>query len=79
MDEVDEASQVVRVGLGQDAVAEVEDVARPAARPREDPAGLLGDGVARAEQESRVEVALDGAVGDQRPALVERRSASRAR
>ena len=57
----------------QDAVPEIEDVTRPAADAREDVVGLLEHPRRRAEQQRRIEIALDAAVGaDARPRLVDR-------
>ena len=53
VDELDEPAEHVRVGLRQDAVAEVEDVARPAAGPGEHVERRRLDPLPRAEQERR--------------------------
>src|SRR5438309_9502378 len=62
VDEVDEAPQDVRVGLGQHAPAQVEHVPGPALVGVEDGGGLAGDDVPRGQADRRVEVALDGDV-----------------
>src|SRR2546428_829678 len=60
---------------GKDTVAEVEDVAGPAAGAGEDFVGRGEHAVERAEQQRRVEVALNGAVdADAVPRFVERRA-----
>ena len=74
--ELDDGGQDARVGLGQDAVAEVEDVARcRLPRPRlasTARVGLLDHGPRRQAQ-GGVEVALQGVAGtDAPPGLVER-------
>ena len=71
VDEIHEAAQDVGIGLGKDAMAEVEDVARAAAGEIEDPARRLLDVRPRSEEEGRIEVALDGSVADERPAVIE--------
>ena len=59
----------------QDAVTEVEDVARPAAGALEHVVGGREHPIERAEQQRRIEVALDRAIGaDALPRLVERRA-----
>src|SRR5258708_14137685 len=59
----------------EDAVPEVEDVPGPSAGAREHFVGGCEDALERAEQQRRIEVALDAAVGaDALPRLVERRA-----
>ena len=58
----------------QDAVAEIEDVSRPSARARQHVVGRREHAIERAEQQRRIEVALDRAVeADALPGFVERR------
>src|SRR3989442_3554026 len=62
LDELHQAAQVGRVGLRQDAVAEVEDVTgAPGGAAQDVPSPLL-DPLPRAEQQGRVEVALDAPI-----------------
>jgi hypothetical protein len=73
--EVAEPAQVGRVGLRKDAVAEVEDVARPAADGLEDAERLGLDTLERSQQQRRVEVPLDAApVADLGPPALDRNS-----
>ena len=53
-------------------MAEIEDVARPPGRPPQDVARLALDDLPGGEQRRRLEIALDGPIGDDGPALVER-------
>ena len=53
MDEVDHLGEHVGVGLGDDAVAEVEDVATGGPAGREDGLGPGFDGVPRREERGR--------------------------
>ena len=53
-------------------MAEVEDVAGPAAGEGEDLSRLACDDIERGEHHARIEVALDAAVADASPGLVER-------
>ena len=63
----------VGIGVGHDAVAEVEDVARPAGRAREHVERRRLDPLPRPEEDGAVEVALHAAVvADLLPAPVER-------
>src|SRR5262245_48339866 len=55
----DEGLGVLDGRVEEDAMAEVGDVARPAAPGGQHTARLLDDALARPEQEARVEVALD--------------------
>src|SRR5581483_11827496 len=72
VDEVDETAKDVGVGLGVDAVPQVEDVARPSPRGGEDRPGLGLDLRPRPQEEPRVEVALDGSIlADPPPAVGE--------
>ena len=72
MDELGEALQIVARRLGEDAVPEVEDVPGAAVRLGQDQPSLAGDDVEGGEHHARIEVALDGAVADPAPGLVER-------
>ena len=67
-----EPRQRVGVDRREDAVAEVEDVARTAGGAVEDVERLRLDDLPWSEQHGRIEVALHGAVGHLRPAGVER-------
>ena len=72
MDDVHEAGEVVGIGSREDAVPEVEDVARPAGGLAEDRPSVRGDRVERADEEAGVQVALDAAVmPDDVPARIE--------
>src|SRR5204863_3004187 len=63
---------ILHARLGRYAVAEVEDVAGPAAGPPQHVARALADQIRRTEEDRRLEVALDAAVAaDARPRLVE--------
>ena len=73
VDEVDEPAEEIGVGLGQDAVAEVEDVARAAGGLVEDGQGAGPRRLPAREQAGRVEVALD-ARGRGRPGASRRRA-----
>ena len=66
-----EPREDVRVRLGQDSVAEVEDVAGTACRAAEHVECFALDDFPRREEDGRIEVPLDGALGRVRPALVE--------
>src|SRR5690242_13988987 len=71
MDELDEPGECGRIGGRKHAVTEVEDVAGPPARAGEHVGGTGLDALPRAEERSRVEVALDAAVGARRlPACI---------
>src|SRR5712691_7910507 len=70
---VDEQLQVFERRRWQDSVAEVEDVTRPPAGATEDLSGALAHKFRRAEQNGRVQVALDPAViADSLPARIKR-------
>src|SRR5436309_8860568 len=62
MNEVDDAAQDVGIGLGEDSVAEVEDVARPPAVVGEDLADGSGHDVPWRQAGGGIEVALHGDV-----------------
>src|SRR5687767_5864221 len=62
MDEVEGAFDVVHGGVGEDAVAEVEDMAGSALHAVEDLLDAGFEVVPRGEEGNGVEVALDGAV-----------------
>ena len=72
VDEVDEVCQLVGIRAGQHAVAEVEDVSGPPRVLAEDPAGAFLDPFPGPEEEGRVEIALDGSLADEAPALGQR-------
>src|SRR5665213_581387 len=56
---------------GQNAVAEIEDVSGPPARPRKDIVGRRENALERAEQQRRIQIALNAAIGsDARPRFV---------
>ena len=77
VDEVDEGTDVVDGGLRQDAVSEVEDMARTSAGLGQDPPGLALDLLAGASRRTRIEVPLDGdAVAEPLPGLDPARRAS---
>ena len=68
-----ERLDVLERGRRQDAVTEVEDVAGPSARACEDLVGRREHAIERAEQQRRIEISLDAAVGaDALPGFVER-------
>ena len=67
MDEVDEAAQVLRIGLGQDAVAEVEDVAGSCRCLGEDRPCTGLRRFPPSQQPRRVEVALDTSIRPESP------------
>ena len=72
MDVVDEGTHVLDRRAGQDAVAQVEDVAGTASRAPQDVVHAGQEALARGEEQRRIEVALDGDVGPRAlPALVE--------
>src|SRR4029079_9364952 len=63
----------------QDAVAQVEDVAGTTARAVQDIVGRGNHAIERPEQQRRIQIALNAAIGpDAFPRLVERRSPIRA-
>ena len=62
MDEADEAAEVVGIRLGQDAVAEVEDVAGPAFGAAQDVLRAALDPLPWPEQDRPVEIPLDSPV-----------------
>src|SRR5579864_3148819 len=67
-----ECQNVVDGCGGEHAVAEVEDVSRPSPRTAQDPVRVLFDQRDRAEQNGRVEVALNGhLVAEPVPSLVQ--------
>ena len=75
MDEIDEPAQHLRVRIGEDAVAEVEDVTRP-------PGGFVEDGLRpgpgglpASDRTGRIEVALNAAVVTDPPPGVGQRDA----
>src|SRR3989442_223387 len=72
MDDLDDGLERLDRGLGQDAVAEVEDVAGAAGGAPQHVARPLEQHVARPEQQRRIEVALDRAVADVAPRPVQR-------
>src|SRR5580658_6271270 len=73
LDEVDDAEDGVYGGVGNDAVAEVEDVAGAAGGEREDLEDAGFEDLFGSEESDRVEVALHGGVvSDGAPAGVER-------
>ena len=73
MHEIDDAGQHVGVGLGDDAVAEVEDVPGGGAAGLERRAGARGHRLPWREEQGRVEVALQRQVGtDPARGLVQR-------
>src|SRR5260370_16961260 len=73
VDRLDEELQVLERGRGQHAMSEVEDVAGPAARAAKDVARAFAYQLRRAEQDGRVQVALDApVVTDSLPPGVER-------
>jgi hypothetical protein len=72
VDETGEASEIVRVRLRQDAMAEVEDVAVASAGLGEDPGSLTGRCVPSAKERGRVEVALHRPARHPSPAVGER-------
>src|SRR5262245_23031409 len=70
VDVLDDGLDVVDLSRGQDAVAEVEDVARPAPRPLEHVVHPRQEARARRQQERGIEVALHGRIfADPPPAL----------
>ena len=71
MDEVDEATQIVGIGRRENAVAKIEDMAGAAGGLVQDPAGLIRGRLEWAEEQGRIEVALDGTVGHERPTVGE--------
>src|SRR3712207_6639915 len=72
VDELDQADDVVERGAGEEAVAEVEDVAEPPARAAQDVGRLLLHDLGGAEEGGGVEVALDAeVVADPLPGDVE--------
>ena len=62
MDEIDQAAQQVRVGLGKHAVAEVEDVSWSTARLVEDGPRTCTRRLPARDEASGIEVPLDAAV-----------------
>src|SRR5436305_10449981 len=69
---LDEQLEILHACLGRHAMAEVEDVAGPAAGPPQHVACALADQTRRTEEDRGLEVALDDAVAaDARPRLVE--------
>src|SRR5471032_472768 len=74
VDERRKASEVVAGGLREHAVAEVEDVAGPPCREREDLPCLAGNDVEGCEHHARIQVALNGAVADPAPCFVQRKA-----
>ena len=75
-----ERLHVLERRLRQDAVAEIEDVARAAGRAPQHVVGGGQQALGRTEQQRRIEVALDArGRADARPRLVERLRASRGR
>src|SRR5260221_11789007 len=62
VDRLDQQLEVLEGRLLQDAVAQVEDVARASFRAAEDVAGALADKLSRPQQDRRVEVAPHAAV-----------------
>ncbi len=69
-----EAREHRGVGAREHPVAEVEDVAGAAACPREHVERLPFDDVPGRSERGRIEVPLQGAVPDERPAVVERQA-----
>src|SRR5262245_34698941 len=72
MHEIDDGADGRHIRFGQNAVAEIEDVTRPAARPRQDVTDLTRALRGGREQPRRIEVSLDRAVADARPRGIER-------
>src|ERR1700726_33267 len=62
VDRLDQDLQVLERGRGQHAMPEVEDVTRLAARAPKDVARALAYQLGRAEEDGRIEVALDAPV-----------------
>ena len=63
MHQVDEAGEDLGVGLGRDAVAEVDDVARGGGAAAEHVEGVLLEGLPAGQQPGRVDVALERDAG----------------
>src|SRR5258706_7845968 len=70
VDEVDEAAQQQRIGRGQDAMAEIEDVARPTRRLVEDAPRAVPRRLPAGQEASGVEVTLDPTVETDPPPSV---------
>src|SRR5512139_1513665 len=73
MDKLREQLHMFHRRGGKDPMPEVEDVSRPAADARQHVFGLLEHALGGAEQQRRIQVALDGTVeADLLPGLVDR-------
>src|SRR5205807_5173054 len=71
LDRLDQQLEILQRRVGKYAVAEVVDVAGAPAGPSQHVPGPLADQLGRAEQDGRVEVALDAALAEPGPAGVE--------
>ncbi len=72
VNEIDKSPSVVDRCLLVDAMTQVEDVARFTGRLMENMANAVGNGVAISQQDSRIEITLDGSVrSDRLPCLIQ--------